>query len=148
MCGAADVLEHAGESGLRSTVLAVLAEVLFQLGKYEEAEERTRLSEQASSAEDVLSHTLWRATRAKVLATRGETQEAVRLAGEAVEWARRSDALAPLGDVLFSRGEVLSLLGREDEARKTFEEALEVYERKGIVPSIERTRAALAALSG
>src|SRR5439155_5698636 len=81
----AAVLEDAGESGLRSTVEAVLAEILYELGQDEEAEERTRRSEQASSAEDVLSHTLWRATRAKVSARRGEADEAFRLSAEAVD---------------------------------------------------------------
>ena len=143
----AAVLEDAGESGLRSTVEAVLAEILYELGQDEEAEERTRRSEQASSAEDVLSHTLWRATRAKVSARRGEADEAFRLSAEAVDWARRSDGLPALGDALFARAEVLRLLGRDDEARPVLEEALDVYERKGIVPSIERTRALLGELT-
>jgi hypothetical protein len=39
----------------------------------------------------------------------------------------------------------LEVLGR-DEARSAYEEALAVYERKGIVPSIERTQTALAEL--
>jgi class 3 adenylate cyclase/tetratricopeptide (TPR) repeat protein len=143
----ATVLDEAGESGLRSTVTAVLAEVLYELGQDEEAEEWTRRSEQASSVEDVLSHTLWRSTRAKVLARRGEAAEALRLSAEAVEWARRSDGLPDLGDALFARGEVLRMLGRLDEARPAYEEALAVYERKRIVPSIERTTHALAELA-
>jgi hypothetical protein len=40
----------------------------------------------------------------------------------------------------------LQLLGRTEEARAAYEEALAVYERKGIVPSIERTQTALAEL--
>ena len=142
----AEILEAAGERGWFSSVAAVLAEVLYQLGRDEEAEERTRQSERASSSEDVFSHTLWRATRAKVLARRGDANDALRLSDEAVEWARRSDALAVLGDALFSRGEVLRLLGRDDEARPVLEEALAVYERNGVVPAIERTKQALAEL--
>jgi hypothetical protein len=42
------------------------------------------------------------------------------------------------------RAEGFRLLGRPEEARPILEEALAVYERKGIVPSIERTRARLA----
>jgi tetratricopeptide (TPR) repeat protein len=129
-----------------STVSAVLAEVLYELGRDDEAEEWTRRSEQLSSPEDVLSHALWRATRAKVVARRGDPDEALRLSTESVDWARRSDSLFLLGDCLFARGEVLRLLGHSNEARPVLEEALAVYERKGIVPSIERTREALADL--
>jgi hypothetical protein len=39
---------------------------------------------------------------------------------------------------------VLHLLGRPHDARPVLEEALAVYERKGIIPSIARTRALLA----
>jgi tetratricopeptide (TPR) repeat protein len=118
--------------------------VLYQLGRDEEAEEWTRRSESASSPEDILSQALLRATRAKVLARQGAAKDAVRLAEEAVGWARRSDGLPFLGDCLAARGEVLIMLGHGDEARQVLEEALAVYERKGIVPSIERTRKLLA----
>jgi hypothetical protein len=39
---------------------------------------------------------------------------------------------------------VLRLLGRTDDARTALEKRRAVYERKGIVPEIERTRALLA----
>jgi len=42
---------------------------------------------------------------------------------------------------------VLLLLGRPDVARPVLEEALAVYERKGVVPSIESTRRLLAEIS-
>ena len=141
---AAEVLEAGGETGGLSTVTALLAEVLCRLGRDEEAEDWTRRSEWATKPDDVLSQALWRSARAKGLARRGEVAEALRLSAEAVDWARRTDGLPFLGDTLAARGEVLRLLGRADEARPVLEEALAVYERKGIVPSIERTRALLA----
>jgi class 3 adenylate cyclase/tetratricopeptide (TPR) repeat protein len=142
---ATDVLESAGESTRLSEVSAVLAEVLYRLGREEEAEQWTQRSEQSASADDVLGQALWRSTRGKLLAHRGEADEALRLSAEAVGWARRSnEALFLIGDCLSSRAEVLRLLARSDEARSVLEEALTVYERKGIVPSIERTRTLLA----
>jgi len=141
---AAEVLEAAGERGDFSRVAAVLAEVLYRLGRDEEAEEWTRRTERATLPEDIVSQARWRSTRASVLARRGEADEALRLSAEAVEWSRRSDGLPLLGDCLFARGEVLRMLGRDEEALPVLEQALAVYERKGIVPSIERTRAELA----
>jgi tetratricopeptide (TPR) repeat protein len=140
----AEMLESAGETGWLSTVAAVLAEVLYQLGRYDEAEEWARRSDETASPEDPVSQALWRATQAKVLARRAEAEQAMRLASESVEQARRGDLLPVLGDCLASRGEVLRLLGRADEARSVLAEALAVYERKGIVPSIEQTRTLLA----
>jgi tetratricopeptide (TPR) repeat protein len=140
----AEILEAAGERGWLSTLAAILAEVLYQLGRYDEAEGWARRSDETASPEDTASQALWRATQAKVLARRTEAEQAVRLASESVEQARRGDQLPTLGDCLASKGEVLSLLGRGDEARPVLAEALAVYERKGIVPSIERTRTLLA----
>ena len=143
----AEVLEAAGETGFLSTVAAVLAEVLFRLDRGEEAEEWTLRSERATKPEDVTSQVLWRSTRAKVLARRGDATEALRLSAEAVEWTRRTDGLPFVGDTLAARGEALQLLGRTADARRALEEAVAVYERKGIVPSIERTQALLAELA-
>jgi tetratricopeptide (TPR) repeat protein len=143
---AAELLEAAGWSEFLSRVAAVLAEVLYRLGRDEEAEEWTVRSERVTLPEQVMGQAQWRSTRAKVLARRGEEDEAFRLAREGIDWASRSDGLPLLGDCLFAHGEVLRLRGRLDEARTLFEESLAVYERKGIVPSIERTKEALAEL--
>jgi class 3 adenylate cyclase/tetratricopeptide (TPR) repeat protein len=140
----AEVLEAAGERGWLAGVAGVLAEVLYQLGLYGEADEWSCRTEQASLPEDFMAQALWRSPRAKVLARRGEAERAMRLSSEAVEQARRTDNPHLLGDCLLGRAEVLRLLNRADEARPALEEALAVYERKGIVPSIERTRALLA----
>lgn len=125
---------------------ALLAEVLYRLGRDTEAEEWTRRSEQAAPSQDVLSQALWRSTRAKLLARRGETDQAMWLSAQAVEQARRSDGLQLLGDCLSDRAEVLRLLGRAEEARPLLEQALAAYAHKGIVPLVKQTRALLAAI--
>jgi class 3 adenylate cyclase/tetratricopeptide (TPR) repeat protein len=143
----ADVLEAAGERGWLAGVAGVLAEVLYRLGIYEEAAAWSRRTERASLPQDFMAQAMWRSPRAKVLARRGEAEQAIRLSSEAVEQARRTDAPHILGDCLFDRAVVLRLLDRADEARPVLEEALAVYEHKGIVPSVERTRALLAEIT-
>ena len=78
--------------------------------------------------------------RAKLLARRGEDDEAVRLAQEAIEWAETSDALEVIGDAYRDLAEVERLSGRRDAAAQTLEQALAAYEKKGLVPMAERTR--------
>jgi class 3 adenylate cyclase/tetratricopeptide (TPR) repeat protein len=139
----AELLDAGGERSWLSTVAAVLAEVLYRLGRDEEAEEWTLRCEQAASPEDALSQALWRATRAKVLARRGEAERAVRLSIEAVQQASGRDNLHLLGDCLSDRAEVLGLLARPREGRRFLHQALAAYDRKGIVPLVERTRVLL-----
>ena len=109
----------------------------------DEAEELTRLSEELAAPDDLASQIGWRSVRAKVLARRGELAEAVRMAMEAVEIAAGTDGIEWQADALVDLAEVLRLAGRRDEAALRLEEALRLYEAKGVVPAVERTRALL-----
>ena len=141
---AATVLEEAGEGAALSSVTCALAEVLYRLGRLDEAEEAARGAEKTTVVDDVLGQAYWRWVRAMVLAKRGDGDEALRLTAQAIELARRTDALPFVGDAVAARGDVLQLLGRSAEARPVLEEALAVYERKGIAASADRMREALA----
>ena len=81
---------------------------------------------------------------AKVLARRGEQQEAERLAREAVAIAETTDDISGQGDVYADLAEVLVLGGKHDEAIAALEQALARYERKGNLVSAERVRTRLA----
>lgn len=140
----ADVLEKAGGRSGLSGVAYFLAQVLYRLGRFDEAEEWAERAEQTTLAEDVVGQAWWRSVRALVLASRGEAEESLRLSAEAIDLLHRTDGVVFIGDALAARAEVLQMLGNRDEARPVLEEALAVYERKGIVPSIQRTRALLA----
>jgi tetratricopeptide (TPR) repeat protein len=143
----AELLAAAGESSWMSTIAGYLAEVLYRLRRYDEAEEWTRRCDEAASPEDVLSQTMWRSTRAKVLARRGQAEHATNLAQAAVELARTSDSPQWIGNCLSDQGEVLMVLGYPNEARTCLNEALSVYELKGIVPSVEHVRTLLAEIA-
>jgi class 3 adenylate cyclase len=144
--GGHELLDGLGERSQLSTVAALRAEVLCRLGRYAEAEELTRASEEAASAEDVLSQMSWRAQRARALAHRGELAEGERLAREAVALASDTDAPDAIGSCELALAEVLRLRGRSDEAAGHVEEALRLYDAKGISLYADRTRALLAEL--
>jgi class 3 adenylate cyclase/predicted ATPase len=135
-----------GERSFFSSRAVELAEVLWAQGKDDEAARFTRLSEEATSSDDVEAQALWRAVRAKVLARRDEPAIAERLAREAVELAQASDDLELQGDTLAAVGEVLRCAGRLEDAAAALRAALDHYERRGIVILAERVRARLGDL--
>jgi tetratricopeptide (TPR) repeat protein len=134
-------LEPMGERAYLSSAAALLAHALGDLDELDEAEHFSRVSEEASSPEDVFSQVLWRSGRAKIRARRGELSEAESLAREAVALAEKTDLLNTQGDTLADLAEVLALAGRPDEAAAVLEQAAGVFERKGNLASLARVRA-------
>ncbi len=134
------ILREMGESAFLSTAAAMLAQALNDQGRHDEAEEATKVSEQAASPEDLASQIGWRSQRARALAHRGGLEEAERLAREAVELTRATDTFGFIAQASLALAEVLRLGGRTEEARPFVERALELYERKGMAPAARRTR--------
>ena len=138
-------LEPMGERAYLSTAAALLAHALGDLDELDEAEHFSRVSEEASSPEDVFSQVLWRSGRAKIRARRGELAEAEALARDAVALADKTDLLNTQGDTLADLAEVLALAGRTAEAASVLQRAAKVFERKGNLASLARVRAAAPA---
>ena len=84
-----------------------------------------------------------RAVKAKVLARRGDFDEAERVAEEAIASVDRSDELNNRANVRTDAAEALQLAGRTDRAVVLLQEALAQFEQKGNVVMSERTRALL-----
>ena len=85
----------------------------------------------------------WRASLARVLASRGELADAERLAREAVTLAEPTDFLPLKAELHDTLGEVLALAGTSAEARAAVERAISLHEQKGNLVSAERSRAVL-----
>jgi tetratricopeptide (TPR) repeat protein len=143
-----EVLRAAGETGFLSTSAVVLAEALYQQGRYDEGEEAARHAEELAAQGDVASQMGWRYIRAKLLARRGRFDEAEALAYEAAGIARQTDHLYLIGVTLTSVGEVLRMAGKTAEAKRILEEALEAHQRKGSLVMLRRTERLLRELAG
>ena len=138
------LLGELGEQSHLSTRLAELAQKsLYPQGKYEEAERFARLAEETGASDDIETQARWRGALAKVLG-RSDPDTAEILVREAIGLVEETDLLELHGDIFMDEAEVLRLIGRGDEARTVLEEALAVYERKGIVPEIGRVRGLLS----
>ena len=138
-----EALERMGEKYMLCSVASELARALVEEGRDEEAEHYTEVARELAAADDLSAQVLWRSVRARVLARRGEQEEAVALAREAVELLRDTDSLVAQADALFDLAEVLRVGGRSTDALAALGEALALYERKGDLASAARARALL-----
>jgi predicted ATPase len=133
-----------GEKQLLSTLAALLGQVLYAQGRLEEAEECSRVSEEAAAQDDVESQALWRRVRAKVFARRGRHEEAEALAREAVRLIGQTESPVMQGNSLIDLGEVLQLAHRSTDAREPLAAALDLYQAKGNAVMAKKARARLA----
>jgi len=144
--GAFETLTRLGELAFMSTAAGILAEAVYAQARYEEAEQLTHVSEESAGAEDTYSQVLWRSSRAKALARRGDADDALRLLGEAAAIAESTDCLQLRWQTAMNAAETLRLTGRPDEARAALADAIDFAERKQNVVGARRARAVLEAL--
>ena len=139
-----EALTEMGERSLLPSVDGRLARVLYTLDQFDEAEGIARSAQAMSMDDDLDAQAMWRSVLAMVIARKGQPDEAIRLALEAVELRRRSDAIVYLADTLTDFSEVLRFTGRDDEVRAVRNEALRLYVRKGDIVSAGRLRTLLS----
>ena len=132
-------LEQMGERGYRSSLVAWLALAVYEQGRLEEAERLTIEAQESASTTDIWTQSIAFGTRAKVLAARGEGEQAEELARRGVALVESSDSLDLRGAALADLAEVLLTLGSE-EWRSRAEEAAELFERKGNVAAGRASR--------
>ena len=135
-----------GDIGVRSTVDAVLSDVLFLQGQYDEALVFADSSRTIAGADDLDAQPRWRTARARVLSARGEHDEALALLGEAVELVEPIDFLELKGYVHDVLAEALVRVDRIDDAVGAVERAIAFHEQKGNVVSAARSRSVLDGL--
>jgi ATP/maltotriose-dependent transcriptional regulator MalT len=131
-------LEQIGETEVRSTMAAVLAQVLYEQGRDDEAERFALTSDELAAADDVYSQLLWRAALAKVRARRDGAEDARPLAEEAVRLAASTDSLSFHGWALLDLARVDALLSGGAPPPELVAEAVELFQRKGDKASLRR----------
>jgi tetratricopeptide (TPR) repeat protein len=141
-----DALEASGRMSELSTALPELGRILCDLGRYDEAEALAQRGRELGDVEDISTQQVWRQTQALVYSARGLHTEAEQLAREAVDFSLRTDSPWHRGDAHCDLAEVLNAAGRRDEAVAAWQEALDCYERKEIIPLARRVRERLASL--
>nr|WP_280954636.1 AAA family ATPase [Phyllobacterium sophorae] len=139
-------LEEMGERAFRSTMAATLAVIILEQERDEEAEEFARLSSKLAASGDLVTQIRWRRVRARVLARRGKTRVAEKLAREALAIAEATDFVNDHADALVDLSHVLETPRRLSDAIAAASEALHLYELKGNVVAATATRRRLGKL--
>jgi ATP/maltotriose-dependent transcriptional regulator MalT len=139
-----DTLERMGDKGARAPVAAFLGDALYAQGRLEEADEFAEIARELAATDDLVPQVIWRSVRAKVLANRGELDEAERLAREAYVLIEGMDFPDLQAATFRSLAEVLESAAKPQEAEELVRRAQELYRQKGnlaatgrIVPSIK-----------
>jgi class 3 adenylate cyclase/tetratricopeptide (TPR) repeat protein len=139
-----EALERMGGQTYRSTTAAFLARAVLAQGRYDEAEGLTQVCEDITSDDDRVTQAMWRGTRARLLALRGDA-DAERLARESVELSLETDCLNMQADALVDLAETLRLLKRGDESMNVITQAIHRYEVKGNLASATAVGALMSA---
>jgi tetratricopeptide (TPR) repeat protein len=144
---AEEAYAQSGESDIRSTILALLAEVLLDQGRADDARQTALDAIKAGATDDYLTLIHAHGVLATILsaddAAAGETA-----ARRAVELAEDSDMLLAQGEQWKNLGYVLLGQGRREEANEAFTTALDRFERKGATALAHRVLDELTATSG
>lgn len=134
-------LASAGERGDRAYLSAALARALEAQERWTEAENLTEDTEATAFDEDRMVQADWRATRARLLARRGEHAQAETFGRDAVALAAETDALNLRGDCALALASVLRHADKLTEAARSATDALAEYSAKENVVCIRRAEA-------
>jgi class 3 adenylate cyclase/tetratricopeptide (TPR) repeat protein len=138
------MLEEAGERSWLSTAVGFAGQAYYELGDLDNALEAANRAAELGASDDAITQMVVRQVRAKVLAHRGDPEEAERLAREATELGEAVDMPCGTGEAYEDLGHVLYLAGKTVEAEQAIERAIEIYDAKGAVAMSDRARRALA----
>ena len=137
-----DLVVEVGDAGQRSTIDALLAQVLLLGGRYDEASAFATGVRSFAAADDLDAQPRWRAALARVLSARGEHAQALTLVREAVALVEPID-LVVKATVFDALGEILTRAGEVEEAAAALERAISLHEQKENVVWAVRSRAVL-----
>jgi tetratricopeptide (TPR) repeat protein len=133
-------LDQLGECAYLSTQSCQLADALYGLGRYQEAEHWALRGQELGSSDDLATQFLGLSVRSRVLARKGDIHAALALAEQADRLASTSDDPRDPGDAALNHAEILYLMGHLAQAGEVIQQAIEHYERKGADAYVARAR--------
>jgi tetratricopeptide (TPR) repeat protein len=136
-----ETLVAVGEMARMSSRAALLAAVLYEQGRYDDAMDLVEEADADTAADDMEPQIWLRGVRAKVLAQRGMFESAEREAVDNCRLAETTEWPAYTGMAWLDLAEVLHLAGRNEEAARAARTAEDYFDLKGALVLLERARA-------
>ena len=131
-------LEAEGEKFYAATYVALLAQVVAEQGRTEEARELAAEADQLAAPDDEWVRMIGRQARALIAAQQGASSDAVELAAEAVRIAGSMDLSSMRISALTTQAMVLAAVGRSDDARSAADRARSMATSRGSVAEARR----------
>jgi ATP/maltotriose-dependent transcriptional regulator MalT len=138
------LLERMGERAVLASTESYLAQVVLMAGREGEADRLARRCAALATEDDAWAQAAWRQVRARVLAARGQSGRALKLARDAVEIAMATDHPNLQADSLVDLALVCEAAGCGENAATAATTALGIYQAKGNVVRARETRRLLA----
>ena len=142
---ARDRLAEMGETGVQSSVAALLAAARLECGDAEGAEREASAAEALAADDDVASQVVLRATKGRLLARRGAHGAGEELARDAVRRVLETDFLDLQGSAFIALAEVLEISGDTAAWAAQVERAVAAFEEKGNIVRAAHARRLLEA---
>jgi tetratricopeptide (TPR) repeat protein len=138
-------LERLGEHSFLSTQACELAETLYALGRYGEAEQWALRGLELGSRDDLATQVKGLGVRSRLLARKGQASAARALAEEADRLASTSDVPWAQGGAALDLAEVMYLTGDRTRAAELTQRAIDCYQRNGATARVARAQRLTAA---
>ena len=129
-----EILEPVGSTDYQA---ALLADVLWQRGRLDEADRFAAIAGAEAAEDNIAAQVVWRGVRARL-------EPSPQLAREAVTLADRTDAPNLRADALVILAEVLRMVDEHDESADAMHRAMELYEQKGNIVASRRAASLLS----
>ena len=135
-----------GDANNALQIVVALADVLCDLGRFEEADLLAAEVARDAAEDDLEVQVAWRTVRARAKTATGDATGAVTLAEEARRIAGSTDFVLMQAEAARAHATALEGAGRHDEAEAALEAAIERYGSKRAVVLAEETRERLRIL--
>jgi tetratricopeptide (TPR) repeat protein len=135
-----------GDANNALQIAAALADVLCDMGRFEEADLLAAEVARDAPPDDLEVQVAWRSVRARTRTGSGDPAGAVPLAEEAAAIADSTDFVLLQAEAHQTLAEALLAAGRTDEATRSLAAAIERYEAKRASVPLSATRERLTAL--
>ncbi|MGZ6826469.1 MAG: hypothetical protein ACXVGH_06715, partial [Mycobacteriales bacterium] len=120
-----------GHLAWTSSLTSLLAEAAWRCGRPEQAASAVEYTRSTAGVGDVVSQVRWRTVQARLLAADGRAEEALALAGSAVERVGATDEVLAQAQARVAAAEVHDLLGDGPGAQALLAGALDLVSAKG-----------------